>query len=264
MTHSAIEPVYSVSEQARRLRGELQAARQALVEAETELAQEQAAVNAFRMHCRLKLDDLVENLLALSAEKEAYLTRWQLLRQAESDGAIPAADSFWPTDAPPDEAEEIVLLPTQTPHDKAAEKRLYRELARRFHPDLAGTSVERAYSTAMMAAVNLAYEARDLQALYDLAGELDPAAIAELAGIETAEIRRLREQILKCGRRRRKVIQQLKALREENTARLWRKAQALAVDGDNWWDLVRRELEQAIAQRQQQLDWLKAQVESGS
>ena len=245
------------------LQAELEEAQRAWRQAEAELGAEQAAVNAFRMHCRLKLDDLVDELEALATEQQSLLTRLELLRQAaiEEDGV-----DFWEETAvpPPDHPEPDLddLLPTPTPRDKAAEKRLYRELARRFHPDLAETAVEQAYRTSIMAAVNAAYEQQDIQALYDLAGELDPAQLVELQGIEALEIRRLREQIMKVGRLRRKAFQRLKSLRQENTARLWRKAQELDPDGENWWDSVRRELETAVFQRQQTITRLSAQVDA--
>ncbi|UCC53142.1 MAG: hypothetical protein JSV68_04080, partial [Anaerolineaceae bacterium] len=63
MNSSKIEPVRTASEKNAHLQRELKNARQAQLEAEAELAQEQAAVNAFRMHCRLKLDSLVDTLM---------------------------------------------------------------------------------------------------------------------------------------------------------------------------------------------------------
>lgn len=245
-----------------RLKHELESAKRALREAEADLAQEQADVNAFRMHCRLKLDVLVDMLLELHAQKQSQLTRLRLLRQAQDLG-IPydEADPFWTEEEPPEQEEEIdLLLPTPTPTDKAAEKRLYRELARRFHPDLAETAVERAYRTSIMAAINVAYDANDLQALYDLAGELDPAEAAELAGIETKEIRRLREYILKCRQLRRKAQRQLQGLRQENTARLWQRAQALDQGSEDYWSLVRRELQEAINRRTAEVAALREEV----
>lgn len=243
--------------------------RAALMEAEAELAQEQAAINSFRMHCRLKLDVLVDELQTLQAEKQACLTQLELRRQAHDLG-MALDDDFWeaveqvmrgdPREAPL-EAEEELLLPTDTPRDKVAEKRLYRELARRFHPDLAKTAVEQAYRTSIMTAVNTAYSAGDTQALYDLAGELDPAEMAELAGIETPAARKLRQRILGARRRRRRVQQQLQSLREENTARLYYKAQALDEGSADWWTLVQRELEEAIARRRQDVATLRKQLE---
>lgn len=244
------------------IRAELEKAQQAWRQAEAELGAEQAAVNAFRMHCRLKLDDLVDELQALATQKQSLLTRLALLRQAQDLGVgLDDEEPFWQTAVPdlPDEPDDL-LLPTDTPRDKAAEKRLYRELARRFHPDLAETAVEEAYRTSIMTAVNAAYEKQDIQALYDLAGELDPAELAELQGIETLEIRHLREQIMKVQRLRRRAIQRLQSLRQENTAKLWRKAQELEEEGDNWWDSVRRELATAVARRQRTITQLTAQI----
>ena len=64
-----------------KLQRELDRARLLLAEAEAELAAEQAAVNAFRMHCRLKLDDLVDRLLQIRSEKESLLVLLELRRQ---------------------------------------------------------------------------------------------------------------------------------------------------------------------------------------
>ncbi|MCA9934875.1 MAG: hypothetical protein KC415_13165 [Anaerolineales bacterium] len=236
--------------------------RHALMEAEAELAQEQAAINSFRMHCRLKLDVLVDELQALQMEKQACLTQLELLRQAHDLG-VALDDDFWETveqAAVEPEAEEELLLPTDTPRDKAAEKRLYREMARRFHPDLAKTAVEQAYRTSMMTAVNAAYTAGDTQALYDLAGELDPAEMAELADIETPSARKLRQRILRARRRKRRVQQQLQVLHKENTARLYYKAQALDENSEDWWTLVQRELEEAITHRRRDVETLRKQL----
>lgn len=241
---------------------EFEEAKYALQKAEAQLTEEQAAINRFRMHCRLKLDHYIDQLMELRAEKQALLTRLQLHQQGDAHilndpdplGQVPPLD-----EDEPDPFDDL-LLPTDTPNDKAAEKRLYRELARRFHPDLASTTVERAYRTSMMAAVNNAYQASDTQALYDLAGELDPTQLAELATITTPKTRKLRQHILNCQRRQRKIRRQLHTLRQENTARLYYKAQQLEQNGDTWWITVRQEINQAINQLQQTVNTLTAQL----
>ncbi len=263
MTNRKIVPVTAPRDEIAQLTQQLHDARLQLNQAEAALAAEQAAVNAFRMHCRLKLDDLVDSLQELTVEKQSLLTRLELLRQAESYGvAYDEDEPFWQSEAflADEEIEEELLLPTDTPRDKAAEKRLYRELARRFHPDMAETAVEQAYMTSIMAAVNNAYEKNDTQALYDLAGELDPSELRDLHAIEAVESRKLREYILKAQRLRRKADQRLTLLRQENTARLWRKAQELDEEDDNWWDVVRRELESAIQRRQETVAKLHQQI----
>jgi len=84
MADSHITLTKAPKEQVRQLQEELRLAREKLNQTEAELAAEQAAVNAFRMHCRLKLDDLVDALHALAAEKQSLLTRLELLRQAQA------------------------------------------------------------------------------------------------------------------------------------------------------------------------------------
>ena len=258
-----IEPVYDAREKLAKLKRELAMARRAQLEAEAELAQEQAAVNAFRMHCRLKLDELVDALTDLRAQKQALLTRLALLRQGIDPAWLEEDEILGQEEEAPalDEEEVEPLLPTATPRDKAAEKRLYRELARRFHPDLSQTAVELAYRTEMMSAVNAAYTNQDLQALYDLAGELEPGEIAELAGIESLEFRRLREGIMQARRQRRKAGQRLRLLRRENTARLWRRAQSIEEEGLDWWSQVQSELQGAVERLRIEVTDLAAQLE---
>lgn len=242
------------------LEAELRDAQEELRAAEADLAQEQAAVNAFRMHARLMLDDLADAIMDLLADKQSLLTRLELERQAaegEQNPLGPDAEAQPPTD----EADDL-LLPSATPRDKAAEKRLYRELARRFHPDLAEGAAELAYRTSVMTAVNAAYTAGDIHALYDLAGELEPGEIRELAGIEGREIRHLRERVLQCRRRRRKVARQLQALREDKTARLWRKAREMDEPNGDWWTAVRRDLEAARERLQKEVDALARVAEA--
>lgn len=237
-------------------------ARQQLLDAEAKLAQEQAAVNAFRMQCRLKLGDLIEETLALRAERESCLT---ILKLHQQDLEAETRDPFAPDDEMPStetvHMDEIVLPELATPQqEKEAAKRLYRELARRFHPDLAAGTAERAYMTAIMASINIAYERQDVTALHNLAGELDPTAVAELAAIDNLQMRTLREQLLKIQRRQRKVQQQYRALRQDNVAKLWRKAQQLEAEGQSWWEAVKQDLQTIITHTRTELAHLQTQL----
>lgn len=256
---SRLQAISTQRQQTDHLRAELEKAQRELAAAEAELGAEQAAVNAFRMHARLMLDDLADAIAALLAEKQSLLTRLELDRQQAEDLENPLGPDA-EANPPVDEPEEL-LMPSATPRDKAAEKRLYRELARRFHPDLADGAAELAYRTSVMTAVNAAYTAGDIHALYDLAGELEPGELRELDGIETRELRQLRERLLQCRRRRRKVARQLQALREDKTARLWRKARELDEPNGDWWSAVRRDLEAARARLEEEVAALALQVD---
>ena len=259
----SMQPVQESQWSKEELRLEIEKARVAMVEAEGELAAEQAAVNAFRMHCRLKLDDLVDQMLQQRSTKEALLAELALMRQGIDpafldDDDDPLTDEPW-TDEPLQEDEP--LLPTETPRDKAAEKTLFRELARRFHPDLAVSAFERSYRTTIMAAINSAYAEGDSEALYDIAGELTPQEVAALSQISNREVRRARQSINKMRRLENKAKRQLAALRRENTARLWQRVQTLDEHDEDGWSVLRRELEQVISRRQDEIDQLNKQIE---
>ncbi len=263
MTNFAIQPLSAAQERTRRLKDDVAQAQQALLDTEAQLGEKQGVVNAFRMQCRLKIGELVDLVLHLRAEKQLYLTRLRLLQQAEELG-IPydEDDPFWQAQVELDEDEELLLphLP-ETPRDDAAAKRIYRQLARRFHPDLSASHVEQAYRTALMAAINNAYAARDVQTLRDLADELDPMELAELAAIETRQERRMRERLMNLKRRRRKALKQLDALLKDSTTILCYKAQALEAAGRTWWDEIRVDLEREIRGREVEVAELKNQVE---
>lgn len=260
----AITAVSNPKHQRQQVEADLADARQQLLDAEARLAQEQAAVNAFRMQCRLKLGDLIEETLSLRAERESCVTQLKLHQQdADLEANVP--DPFAPeeeiTAGQTVEFDEIVLPELATPQqEKEAAKRLYRELARRFHPDLAAGSAERAYMTAIMSSINIAYERQDVTALHNLAGELDPTAVAELATIDNLQIRKLHEQLLKIQRRQRKVQQQYRALRQDNVAKLWRKAQRLEAEGKSWWEAVKRDLQHIIQRTRVDLLDLQGQL----
>jgi hypothetical protein len=265
MMSKAITAVPNPNQQRQQVEADLDEARQQLLDAEAQLAQEQAAVNAFRMQCRLKLGDLIEETLSLRAERESCLTQLKL-HQQEAEANLPpeTADPFGTEDSFTTETgqfNEIVLPELATPkQEKEAAKRLYRELARRFHPDLAAGSAERAYMTAIMASINIAYERQDVSALHNLAGELDPTAVAELEAIDNLQIRKLHEQLLKIQRRQRKVQQQYRALRQDNVAKLWRKAQRLEAEGRSWWEAVKQDLQHIIEHTRAELSHLQAQL----
>ena len=265
MTNFAIQPLSTAQARTRRLKDDLAQAQQALLDTEAQLGAKQAVVNAFRMQCRLKIGEMVDRVLHLRAEKQLHLTHLRLLQQAEELGIrYDEDDPFWQAqeqvEFDPDEETLLPHLP-ETPRDDAAAKRIYRQLARRFHPDLSASNVEQAYRTSLMAAINNAYAARDVQTLRDLADELDPTELAELAAIETRQERRMRERLMNLKRRRRKALKQLDALLKDSTTILCYKAQTLEAAGRTWWDEIRADLEKEISRRQVEVAEIKAQVE---
>jgi hypothetical protein len=71
----------------------------------------------------------------------------------------------------------------------------------------------------------------------------------------------LKRQLVRLQQRQRRARQRLVIAREENTARLWRKAQRLDRNDTHWWEVVRREIEQAINRLENEVARLSALVE---
>lgn len=107
-------------------------------------------------------------------ERRRYLERYANLPPEEEQrplGFTPVAEQYrrmWvdprPIEPPPSSADK----PRETTFADDPEtrlKRLYRTLARRYHPDLAANPTDRDYRTRLMVMINDAYEGRDLDTL---------------------------------------------------------------------------------------------------
>lgn len=241
----------------RDLERELKAAQYELNKAEAALAEEQAAVNRFRMHARLKIGTQVDEVLTLRSRKQSLLTQLRIVEMEEDDPFWEARQAEFPEFDLPDDTPEHIILPTDVPRDKAAEKRLFRQLAKRFHPDLAEGMLAREYATTMMAAVNDAYKNGDVSSLRNLAGEPNPDEAIQFEKTANPRERKLQKRLHNIRRRIRKLGEQFQAMKRENTARLWRKAQALEEAGLSWWEEVRIELENECERLCEQIESLE-------
>lgn len=261
-----------LNEQLAQLEQALAKSHQQLREAERDLSEEQAAVNRFRMHCQLKLGDWVEQILELKATQQSLLTRLQLRQQAKEAGApFDEADDWFNQEPSADEAgqntadfegsepnpqDENEPDPIQ---DRRTARKVYRELARKFHPDLAEGVLQKAYCTSMMTVVNSAYQRQDWQALRDLAGEVDPGTAAELdQSAHSRKFRKLQKKLRKSKQRLRKISEQLRVLRQDNVTKLWHRAQQVdTAVGQNWWEEVANTLQADIEQTENEIGRLQ-------
>jgi curved DNA-binding protein CbpA len=75
-------------------------------------------------------------------------------------------------------------------------KRLYRDLARRFHPDLGSNDAERARRTEIMNHINEAYQAQDLETLELVAAQKDVKDDSPLAALTLRQLRKTRDSLL--------------------------------------------------------------------
>lgn len=114
--------------------------------------------------------------------EEQYRQTWQLPKQraARFDTAFQPPP---PTAAREDDAKQEL-------------KTLYRQLARRFHPDLSTDPTERERRNRLMAEINAAYAGRDLDALRALAAQPDDARIDEpIAILQLRQLQQIHAQL---------------------------------------------------------------------
>ncbi|MEM8859202.1 MAG: J domain-containing protein [Chloroflexota bacterium] len=273
MAKRSLVKIKSADEHYHRLKGEMEIAQEELRKVEAILGEEQAAVNAFRMHCRLKLGPWVDQIIDLYSEKQRIIIHREMRQQAKEQGNEFNEDE-WLEDRGIDLDDELPLdglmeeanLPydINTSDEKMARK-IYRDLARKHHPDMAEGAMQKLYATSMMAAVNEAYARKDTQALLDLAGELDPKTAEELsksASKMSIKARKLQQQLRRCKQRKRRVTLQLRSLREETISKLWRRAQSIDKgEGENWWDEVAQSLQAQIEGYKKEISQLRGQLQ---
>ncbi len=249
-----------MGEQLTRLRAALEQSQADLIEAEAQLADELAAVNAFEFEFEARVGHLWDKLDALEGEIERYQDRIQLMR----DGYLSVERQYrraWqapPTSAPTPPAQPL------SPASEAQLKRLYRQLARRYHPDLAADDAERAFRTERMAAINDAYAARSLTELEALAAE-SGATIhtgrVQPGQTEAQMIQALQDQLARCQRRLRQIEDELRGLHQRPSVQLSLEVKVARRQGRDLLGEMADELEAKIARKTVERDMLKAQFD---
>ncbi len=177
--------------------------------------------------------------------KRRFSARWQETRQTERETSG-ASEAYERQKAEPELDEET-----------AQElKRLYRELAKRFHPDLAETEEERQENSDLMAEINEAYARKDLDKLKEIA-EREGERLRSVPGETQAEklARLIRE-----SHRLDSVIQRLQGdLEELKRSPTWEMMQRVAKARENGEDILAglaRGLEQQIRRKREELGGL--------
>jgi hypothetical protein len=114
--------------------------------------------------------------------EEQYRQAWQIPKQRAA--GFDAAFQALPTSAASQDNAKQEL------------KSLYRQLARRFHPDLSTDPAERERRNRLMAEINAAYSERDLGALRALAAQPENARIDEpIAVLQLRQLQQIHDQL---------------------------------------------------------------------
>ena len=244
-----------------------------LIEAEAELADRLARISAFEFKVRARLEPLTKRLEKIQAEIQEY--RRRLRRLQEDFVTVNGEKNFfsehaWVFDTESAAASgdyryrEPIFTPPSAPlgaDDTTSLKQLYRQLARRFHPDLALDDADRAYRADIMKAINAAYAAGDLARLQELAQEPDSADRLEYARTDQQLVQAMLIELNRCHRRLVEIKEELARLELHKSARLLRRSQRAEAEGRDLLQEISRDLQAEIAQKMIERDVLKQQVE---
>jgi hypothetical protein len=143
-------------------------------------------------------------------------------------------------------------------------KRLFRQLARRIHPDLAGDPQERERRTNLMVAANDAYEQGDVAALERLLQDWRRSPEAVTGSGAAAELERTLRRIAQVEDSMRRIDEELAELEASAMGWLRRRVEKAAGEG---WDLLAhmvRELDRQISEAQLELDRRAATATAGA
>lgn len=250
-------------EQLARLRALLEQTQNELIEAEATLADRLAEVNAFEFEFEARVGYLLDQLDALEKEIQRYQERIEIARNRRIFG-VPYLSvetqyrRVWqarPASAPTPPPEPLRAA------DEALIKKLYRQLARRFHPDLALDEADRARRTRIMAAVNDAYAARSMAELVALAQEPDSTAQNFAGQTEAQLVQVLEAELARCQERLYQIERELRHLSRRPSVELGLEVKLARRRGRDLLAEMAFEVERKIARQTAERDMLKAQLD---
>src|SRR3989304_3922415 len=232
----------------RSLRSELAQLQEGIAQVELDLFDTRAKLALFERELEARIRPLERRLQALQSDlsqarhRAERRAQWGARLEAEELPATPPPPPNPPTAQPPADQEQL--------------KRQFRELAKRFHPDLSPDPEQKRWRQEMMGKVNAAYSAGDLQELRRLAQQPDQppperpksreGVLVELSG----EIRRL--SALQAG-----LKNELDRLLRSQTVQLQLEVSMARLDGRDMLGEIASDLQLQIAQVEAELASLR-------
>jgi hypothetical protein len=256
LTHTGINWRARVKE----LRTSLELLQNELVEAEARLAERLAAIHAFEFELRRRIEPFVRQLEALEAKIK------QEFRRLEAEWQEKAGEEKW-------SFEEAAATGDYRYHDEDSKeapqkldeaqkveiKQLYRQLARRFHPDMGVDQADRVYRTQMMMAINAAYTAGDIDKLQALALEPNAAQHLDFAQTDEQVAEAIELELGRLQRRLEEITQELGRLDKHRSTRLMQRKKKSEAAGRNFFAELIQELREKIFQKEMDLEWLQSE-----
>ncbi len=139
---------------------------------ETEIAEIYRDLGPFEERYNLLVKGIAERVKAL---RDAIIDFERVIRQRRRGDENASVESLWqetaqtftgkPPSSRPHEPENLIFEPAKKRQVDVSLKQLYRQLARRYHPDLAKDEQDRERRHEVMAIINRAYEEQDKETL---------------------------------------------------------------------------------------------------
>lgn len=244
-----------------------------LIDAEAELADRLAAISAFEVQVRSRFERLTQRLDQLQAEIDDLRRQLRTRRLAWEDddgfGATGPDGGAWEFGQEGaasagsfryrDQTTVAEPPPTLPAEQQAELRQLYRQLARRFHPDLALDDAERERRTQLMMTINAAYALGDLARLQQIALEPDPSPASAQTDEQLAAS--LARELERCRLRLAEIANELRALEHHESAQLLRRVERAAAAGRDLLDELAADLRQRISEKMVERDVLQTQLD---
>jgi hypothetical protein len=242
-----------------------------VVEEEAGLSEELAAINAFEFklragvrHLMTRLDELAAQIADLRKQLRHHYDfaagdpgewAYQRVEEAYHEPGLDHEDYRYHNAIPTPPAAHLN-------EDQAAElKSLYRQLARRFHPDMGAGDDDRAYRTQLMMAINAAYAAEDLERLKELAQEPDLINPDDIANDDEQKVNFLLHELARLQRRLSEINEELASVRAKKNYRLMQQARRAEAKGQDWLAEMKAQMQEEIAHKLVERDVLQQELE---
>jgi hypothetical protein len=237
-----------------------------LIEAEAELTDRLAEINAFELEFEAQVGHLIDALADLEKEIARYNERINIARNKQKFGYayVSVEEQYRRAWQPPPTSAPVPPPQPLSPPDEAEIKRLYRQLARRFHPDLAVDEPDRLRRTQKMTLINNAYAARSLIELVTLAQEQE--TLIEINPLQPGRseaqlVQALQQELSRCQARLRQIERELNGLRYRPSVEVSLEVKAAQRQGRDLLTEMAADLERKIARKTAERDMLKAQFD---
>lgn len=269
MTHALVHKPLPEEIELAALLVDIEHRREMLAHHTSERSELELAMSQFAADVKTRVGDMKEEIRTIRAKLEEMR---QLTWRLKSDpDAVPekleqqVADEF--ADEEPDPSEFVSdgrnrppgnsYLRKKSVNEETASEvlRLYRTLAKRYHPDLARTPAERRRRTEIMFRINVAFRDNDLATLQSLDLEVD---LGEPVSHEEMCRRRLswaKHEIEQVDRDIERVLQRVESLLTSETYKLWQSSQ----ESDSVLDDLERRTRERLQRERERLKEANAQ-----